>query len=196
MNKKSVLIITVLILTIAIVNLKASAIVTPMRCKMEEYQIDFITINTVFAGFSFTMLGILLGLSSEELIKRIKETSIIIKQVNTIVTSIVMFMSSVAISLIFILGIDISVLKLLGNTGVSYKDNLVLVDSILYTIGIGFLIAGIVFFIISVEKFYKLIAHVYNFNSHISDGRIAKLKEALESDKEETKFDDEDELIQ
>lgn len=201
MNKKSslirtILITTVFILVVAIANLKFPVIGTPMRCKMEEYQIDFITISTVFAGFSFTILGIILGLSSEELVRRINKTSIIIDQVNTIVTSIVLCMISVAISLIIVLGVDISAIKLLNKIGVCNMGKLASVDSILYIMGIGFLIGGIIFFIKSVKNFYNLIAHIYNFNRHKNDEKIVKLKEALKSDEQEHIFDDEEELIQ
>ena len=65
MNKKSLLIITVCIFIVAIVNSKISVISIPLRYRMEEYQMDFITVSTVFAGFSFTMLGSILGVSSE-----------------------------------------------------------------------------------------------------------------------------------
>lgn len=41
---------------------------------------------------------------------------------------------------------------------------LVSVDSILYIMGIEYLIGGIVFFTKSVKNFYKLVAYIYSFN--------------------------------
>ena len=105
-------------------------------------------------------------------------------------------MIAVAISLIIVLGFDVSVVKLLNNIGVCDMGKLVSVDSILYIMGIGYIISGIVFFTISVMNFYKLIAHIYNYNTVKSDREIAKLKETLEHDEQEHIFDDEDELIQ
>ena len=196
MKKKSLFIITLIILAVAIMNQKASIINTPIRSKIEDYQIDFITISTVFAGFSFTILGIMLGLSSEELIKRINRTEIIINQVKTIVTSIILFMLSVAFSIIFVLGLDISIITLLYQHGVCGMETLVIMDSILYIVGIGYLISGIAYFTISVREFYKLIVHIYNYNRHKSNKKIEKLQNELSIGEKLTSFDDEDDLIQ
>lgn len=196
MNKKSILIITLIVLAVAIMNQIVPFISVPIRSKMEGYQIDYITISTVFAGFSFTILGIMLGLSSEELIKRISGTRIIINQVKTIVTSIVLFMISVAISILFVLGLDNSIIRLLNEHGVCGLDTLTIVDSILYILGIGYLIGGIAYFSISVRQFYKLIVHIYSYNRHKSDKRIAKLQNELSFSEKPTSFDDEGDLIQ
>ena len=196
MNKRSLFIITLIVFAVALINQKVSIISIPIRSKMEGYQIDYITICTVFAGFSFTILGIMLGLSSEELIKRINGTKIIINQVKTIVTSIVLFMISVAISILFVLGLDNSIVRLLNKHGVCGLGILTIVDSILYVVGIGYLIGGVVNFAISVRQFYKLIVHIYSFNRHKSDSKIAILQKELSNGEKLASYDDEDDLIQ
>lgn len=60
------------LILIAIFNVFTGWIVLPDTTLMVDRQIDFITISTVFAGFSFTALGLLLGMSSEQLIKKRK----------------------------------------------------------------------------------------------------------------------------
>lgn len=196
MKKKSLLIISLSIIAAALINHQVSIINIPIRSKMEDYQIDYITISTVFAGFSFTILGIMLGLSSEELIKRISGTEIIINQVKNIVTSIVLFIASVAVSIIFVLGLDKSIIRALNKHGYCCMEAIVTVDSILYIVGLGCLISGIIYFAISVRDFYKLIVHIYSFNRHKSDNKIAKLKNELSINNKSVSFDDEDDLIQ
>ena len=67
-----IVIASLLLIVLAFLNIKFSFIIIPDSNDMSSRQIDFITIGTVFAGFSFTALGLLLGLSSEKLIERIK----------------------------------------------------------------------------------------------------------------------------
>ena len=89
-----VIIVSVLLVVLATLNLKFNYIEIPSSDDMVGRQIDFITISTVFAGFSFTALGLILGMSSEKLIERVKNTNIISDKVDRIITSIVFFIMS------------------------------------------------------------------------------------------------------
>ena len=55
---------SILLLVIAGVNIKLNFITIPSSEEMASRQIDYITISTVFAGFSFTALGLLPGIIS------------------------------------------------------------------------------------------------------------------------------------
>lgn len=70
-KKKVVTVVAVLFMLLVNcgVNIKLNFITIPSLEEMASRQIDYITISTVFAGFSFTALGLLLGLSSEKLIE-------------------------------------------------------------------------------------------------------------------------------
>lgn len=177
MKKNSVIVIvhSILLLILAIVNAKKTFIVIPDVNKMVERQIDYITISTVFAGFSFTSLGLLLGLSSEKLIEKLKNTDIIVQKIERIVLSIVFFAASVAISLIFVLGLDLSV--------INKFVKIVEWTEIFYVLGIGYLLAGILFFLYSVYELYDLIKHIYGYNKKDSMRKINLAKEQMERTK-------------
>ena len=70
---KVVIMLTIVLVILAVINTKYQFIIVPSSSEMVQRQIDYVTISTVFAGFSFTALGLLLGLSSEKLIERIKK---------------------------------------------------------------------------------------------------------------------------
>lgn len=170
-----IVIASLLLIVLAFLNIKFSFIIIPDSNDMSSRQIDFITIGTVFAGFSFTALGLLLGLSSEKLIERIKSTSIITNKVNRIITSIIFFVLSVVISLFFILGLNVSMFE-----KTSFFDK---VNSFFYVIGIGYLILGIIYFSYSVYELYDLIKRVYDYNQSNVNIQINKAKEEMENNK-------------
>lgn len=170
-----IVIASLLLIVLAFLNIKFSFIIIPDSNDMSSRQIDFITIGTVFAGFSFTALGLLLGLSSEKLIERIKSTSIITNKVNRIITSIIFFVLSVVISLFFILGLNVSMFE-----KISFFDK---VNSFFYVIGVGYLILGIIYFSYSVYELYDLIKRVYDYNQSNVNIQINKAKEEMENNK-------------
>lgn len=174
-KKKIVTIIaySILLLVIAFINIKRKFIEIPSSGEMISRQIDYITISTVFAGFSFTALGLLLGLSSEKLIEKIKNTNIILDKVGRIISSIVFFILSVAVSLFFVLGLDSS---LIGNAGV-----LLVVDNMLYVLSVGYLIGGIAYFIYAVYELYDLVKRVYGYNKKEVTQKVETAKAELEA---------------
>lgn len=181
-----IVVISLILVILAWANIKFSFISVPDAEDMTDRQIDFITISTVFAGFSFTALGLLLGLSSEKLIERIKNTSIITNKVNRIITSIILFILSVIVSLFFILGINESIVKEL-----SLQDS---VNNFIYVIGVGYLIFGIIYFTYSVYELYDLIKRVYSFNRSNISSQIEKVREEMEKNRkalEEANYDEE-----
>lgn len=163
------------LLVIAVVNIKLKLIVIPSTEEMISRQIDYITISTVFAGFSFTALGLLLGLSSEKLIEKIKNTNIILDKVNRIIGSIVYFILSVIASLFFVLGLN-SVLA-------SDKYMQIIVDSILYVFSVGYLVGGLVCFVYAVYELYDLIKRIYGYNKKEINKNIVMAKAELQATK-------------
>ena len=77
MNKKKIIaLFTIFLFVSFLLNLNYKVISMPTGDILIQRQIDYITISTVFAGFSFTTLGLLFGMSSERLIEAIEGTSI------------------------------------------------------------------------------------------------------------------------
>lgn len=166
-----IIIFSIVFLCISVINNRYSLISIPSSESMLQTQIDFITISTVFAGFSFTALSMLLGLSSERLIRLIKDTNIVLRKVSRLIVSITFFILSVAISLIFIIKVDFSFIK------ESYK---IVIDNSLYILGLGYLVAGIVYFVVSVYELWDLIKRVYTFNNKNCNIVIEKAKKEME----------------
>ena len=171
-----VVIYTILLLIIAGTNIRYNFIIVPSPQEMISRQINYITISTVFVGFSFTALGLLLGMSSEKLIEKVKNTDIIIDKAKRIIGSIIEFILSVAISLVFVLGLDVSLIK---NTSVLY-----IVDNYLYILSIGYLVGGIIYFVYVVYELYDLVKRVYAFNRKAISPKIATIRAELEATRE------------
>ncbi len=158
-----------IIIFISLLNLKFNFISIPNSENMADRQIAFTTISTVFAGFSFTALGLLLGLSSEKLIERIKNTTIVMDKVKRILTSIVYFIVSVVFSLFFILGLN----EVFFPAGEIY-DN---ATSILYVLSVGTMIVGMGYFVCCVCELYDLVKRIYDFNKDGNEQMERAMKE-------------------
>lgn len=174
-KKKMVIIMaySILLLIVAGVNIKLKFITVPTAGKMVERQLDYITISTVFAGFSFTSLGLLLGLSSEKLIEKIRNTDIIMNKVGRIMKSIIFFILSVIVSLFFVLGLNKS---LISNVQISS-----VIDSILYIFSVGYLIGGIGYFIYAVYELYDLVKRIYGYNKEETNKMLDKVQAEMEA---------------
>ncbi len=148
-------------IAISFINEKYHLIITSYN-DMVGYQFNIFTISTVLAGFSFTSLGTLLGLSSETLMKKLDDTSIIINKSKKIVDSLLYFCCSGLISLFFIIGLDQLIIRIINKTEI-INPNVIL--NFIFLLGIMFLVLGVVYFIISVYEMYDLIKRVYGANT-------------------------------
>ena len=155
---------------------------------MVPRQIDFITISTIFAGFSFTTMGLLLGLSSEKMMRKIENTNIVMDKIQRIIDSIIFFMMSVAVSMLFVLGVNQIFFE---------EDKNLLVDNILYFLCVGYLIGGIVYFVRSVYELYDLLKCIYKYNVKETNKLIAVTQNQLENtrNKMHDMVDDEDDEL-
>lgn len=168
-----VLIVSILLLIVAGLNIKWDFIAIPGAEEMISRQIDYITISTVFAGFAFTALGLILGLSSEQLIEKIKNTSIIMDKVSRMIWSIAFFILSVVVSLIFVLA---------PNSFTSCSENIItIINDILYVLGVGYMIVGIGYFVYSVYELYDLLKRIYGYNQNATNKKISVAKEQMEN---------------
>lgn len=156
MRKKDIIIKYFLVIAVCIVfmliNNKVGIISMPSDKDMADYQFNMFTISSVFAGFAFTMLGMLLGMSSEKLIERIRKTNIITRKCEKIVFSLICFCSSGIFSLVLILGIDV------------FLDTMLKIDvfdNIFFILVVVFLVAGLIYFIISIKELTGLIKRIY-----------------------------------
>lgn len=152
-NLKPVVIWIIIVVLFSIVNLFFAFITVPESGEIVQREIDYITISTVFIGFAFTSLGILLGMSSEKLIRRIKNTSIILKKVLRIIRSVIFLFLSMIVSFYFVFEIN----NFLFNKQMGLNS----IDKAIYVCGVGFLSVGIVYYAISIYELYDLIKRTY-----------------------------------
>ena len=167
--KKSIIFISFLCVIFSWINEKYHLIVTSYT-DMIGYQFNVFTICTVMAGFSFTSLGTLLGLSSEALMEKLKNTTIIINKSQRIVGSLLCFCGSGLISLFFVIGLDSLLSRALIKIGIN--NGQVLINFILG--------AGIVYFIWSVYEIYDLIVRIYSCNAKRYQAMEIEYREEIE----------------
>ena len=162
MSRKKVIrdciIMCVLFSTVAMTNLKWNYFVIPAQDQMIDTQSNLFTICSVFAGFSFSILGLVMGIFSEKMIEKLKGTTLIQRKCTHIVQSIIYFCISGFISLLFMLGFNIFISELTG------KEKLI--DNVLYINGIGFLLLGMMYFIWAVKNLFGIIEKLYAFNEN------------------------------
>lgn len=84
-------------------NSKYQLIALPLD-DMVNYQFNLFTISSGLAGFSFTTLGILLGMGSEVLIEKLKDTEIVTSKCRTIAQSLFFLCTACVAALYFIVG--------------------------------------------------------------------------------------------
>lgn len=174
--KKSIIFISFLCVIFSWINEKYHLIVTSYT-DMIGYQFNVFTICTVMAGFSFTSLGTLLGLSSEALMEKLKNTTIIINKSQRIVGSLLCFCGSGLISLFFVIGLDGLLSRALIKIGINNGQVLI---NFIFLLGLAFLGAGIVYFIWSVYEIYDLIVRIYSCNAKRYQAMEIEYREEIE----------------
>ena len=87
-------------------------------------------------------------------------------------------------------------IELLVSSSVLESDALQIVESIIYILVIEYLIAGVIYFSISVMQFYDLILRIFRHNKQGQKNRIDKALRALDNKEKDVIEDDEDDLLQ
>lgn len=154
---------------IAIVNVKKNYFVIPSQESMLNAQSNLFTICSVFAGFSFSILGLIMGIFSEKIIQKLKGTTLIHRKCVCIVKSIVYFCISGFVSLVFMVGFNVYLSEVTGRG--------IIVNNVLYINGIGFLLVGMIYFIAAVKNLFIIIEKIYGFNNKEWEDRRKKYAE-------------------
>lgn len=146
---------------------------------MKNYQFNLITIDTVFAGFSFTVLGMLISFASTEMMQQLKETHILTNQCNNIADSIIMFIISSIISLWFIFAMySNAIYWICDNIEISQLH--IKIVEILFMLEIGYLLYGILLFAISVKGMVMLMRKIFEKDIRNGESKAKKFLIAAE----------------
>lgn len=155
----------------------------PDKSEIVNFNFNLITINSIIAGFSFTTLGIILGLSGSELIIKISKTNIMSDKSKIIITSIVYCCASIITSMIFVLQLHDSIIyRIIDIIFIDQNVQLLvynIVLELLYTICIVFLFGGLKFFLKSIREVSRLIMKIYKNKSKLSPEKVNEIKSAL-----------------
>lgn len=122
--------------------------------QMEDFQFNLITVSTVFAGFSLTVLGMLLGMFSEPMVEKLKDTNIVTRKSSKLMNSVIAFCGSGIISLLFIVRID----RFINGNEIELFNKII---EYFFTLGIVLMGIGIIYFISSTIGVFQLISRIY-----------------------------------
>lgn len=137
---------------------KIGMIFIPNEEKMVEFQFDLITVSTVFAGFSLTVLGMLLGMFSEPMMLKLRDTDIVTRKSKRLMRSVEYFCGSGIISLMYIVKGDLYIVN-----GIPKAESII---EYFFICCILFVVLGIINFIASTIGVFQLITKVYGYDQH------------------------------
>lgn len=183
-QKKRMVVSGVVFVLCGVLNYKYNFWNIPIAKDMVGYQVNLCTISTIFAGFSFTVLGMLITACSDELIKKLKDTNIVTIKSKKIIESIVALGISCLVSLAYITGFEGALEKVFSKI----FDDVSIITDILFFLGIGFLLYGIVFFVLSANGVYSLIKKIYGYNKGNYEERKKMFDKNLEKMKLQQKY--------
>ena len=123
----------------------------PNMMEIVEKETTYITICAVFEGFILSFLGILLGLSSNIVVKRLINTTEVDNNINYLFTSLKFFMIANVVSIIYIIGL----VNLINERYLNY------INRIIYSTGLVTFLIGIILFLYFCHFFSVVIQTIY-----------------------------------
>jgi hypothetical protein len=136
-----------------------------------DYHSNILTINSVLSGFSLTNLGILISISGDQLVEKLKGTDILIKR-NTLISHSICFGAiSIVASLMFVLNINIEKFPAVTEFIYGY----------LFIIEITSMLLSITYFLLSVKKMIQLLTYIYIPKNQFTCEEITRIKEQMKN---------------
>lgn len=176
----NMVITAILLFIVAFICQTYNIVSVPDKNGMLDFQFNIITIASVFAGFSFTVLGLLISLSTTEAMVRLQETNILSNSCRVITKSIIFFLLSFFVSLYYVLGLS----DFFRSIAKAVKGNIQLfekIDQTLFLYGVFLMIVGICLFALSVYKMVVLMNYIFNDNKKEVAKKLANYKEVVAS---------------
>ena len=132
-----------------------------------NFHFSLITVSSIFGGFLYTNYSLLIGLSDNHIIKKIKCTDIIKKRNAHIIKGIVYAVISVMAGLYFVF---------VPTNESKFQD---IVSCFVVNVEVTFLGFLILYFLLSVNEIKKLVDSAYYSGDKKSDNEIKNLKEKI-----------------
>lgn len=136
-----------------------------------DYHSNILTINSILSGFSLTNLGILISISGDQLVEKLKGTDILVKRNILISHSICFGAISIMASLLFVLNINIQKAK--NFTTMFYEY--------LFVVEIASLFLSIIYFLLSIKKMIQLLTYIYVPKKPYTCDKIDRLREQMKN---------------
>lgn len=171
-NKITCLIIVCVLLTVAQHFWGYELFVYPTN-KANEYHGTILTVNSILSGFSLTNLGVLINISSDQLIEKIKGTDILTKRNTVILHSVIFGVISIFSSLLFIV-------KFHRIDNEIFLQCAKVLKIYIYDMEIISLIISIAYFLLSVKKMTELISYVYVPKKIYTKEKIDKISKQMD----------------
>ncbi|MCI7301535.1 MAG: hypothetical protein SOR93_06510 [Clostridiales Family XIII bacterium] len=160
--------------TVAIIINALEIINIPYAWEMKDFQINLFTICSVLAGFSFTVMGLLTTILSDELIRKLKNTSVVTSKSELILKSIIWFGVPAVLSVLFFTGIIDKFCSLI---------KLSFIEGLLFVSQIECLLIGFWFFFQATKGVYKLIQKIYGYNQKEMENKKTEFDNEMEQAK-------------
>lgn len=161
---------------------------------ISQFSLIIIT-NSIFAGVSFTTLGILISLSSADLIKKLSNTTVMLHKNYVLITCIAFCCLSISLSLIFVLRLDrtiINSLCLILLKGDLYYKLYPKFIKFIYVVSLLSFLNGFIYFIKSIKEVSSLLIKVYTSNTpKITNNDVQLFKKRLKELEENKNLENE-----
>ena len=145
-----------------------------------EYHFKILTINSILSGFSLTNLGILISISGDQLVEKLKGTDILLKRNILISYSIIYGAISIFMSLLFVVNINISI----PTIAKEYILNYFLILEMMT------LFLSIIYFLLSVRKMIQLLSYIYIPKKIYTCDKIDAIRKQMDESVSETNDSD------
>ncbi|WP_312061115.1 hypothetical protein [Anaerotignum sp.] len=144
--------------------------ITGFKIPIEQsFHFNILTVNALFGGFLYTNYSLLIGLSDNSIINKIKNTDILEKRNAHILKGILYSVISIISALFIVLKCN----SLNSEAVESFHINLIL------NFEIVFLCFTILYFTISLIEMHKLVSEINKSISKKSDDEIEKIKDKI-----------------
>lgn len=172
-----IIFLSLITLLIYYLNKKFNIIYIPSGTKVRDYQFNFFTVSTVFSGFLFTALGLVLGIYDDKIIEKLGSTVSIYDKCMNIIKGIIFCCLSTLWSILIIIGKPGA-----NNFLLKYRHD---IYSIAYLFVISNFCMGLLYFILSIRSLVKLVNMIYEAKDNRQtdkkkfDNAIKKQKEYI-----------------
>lgn len=129
---------------------------------------NILSVAAVIAGFMFTTFGILVSIADNEVVRKLRKTSIIDKKSSTILTGLIYNLIAIFCALVFVLHLDSFVV----GRFVSFLRFIVCLELVA-------LVEGIIYLAVSVKIMYFLLKLVMDSKPDIPDEVIERVKSRI-----------------